>query len=853
MSDLWTRRIASLLLGGLIGVYTPESVRLFVLGVFVMLALRIVLWRPRDFWGLSFRPEILILGAGVLAGLLYGYMGSLNIEPPLVLDRVQVTGELTDWNTGEDGATGSFVIIDDSQTTEKQGQGNFRGKKYRLKVYPNAGGELPEGWTLVRPGDTLRFTAKIEQPKPPGTAGQFDLPLYYAVRGFSGGITAKGNAEIITPGDPPFSWTLRSRVRQLLEQISSSQTGVLEGILFGDTSRIPEEDLEQYRITGVYHVFSASGSNVAFLFILCWGVLRFLPSLPRTGITILVLVFYAILCGGNPPILRATLMGVLVLLGRLGSGRSHSLRGLLLAALILFFWQPLNLKDIGFQLSFMATWGIIVLSPRLMQIQRIKSWPPALKIALTTTCAAQIATLPFLISTFHRLSLIGVIANLGVLFILGSIFQLGIIGVIFSFLPFAALPLFQVSLWLLEVISGILFQLARMPLADVWVVNPGILFWVCWYGGISVQLIGKERVRFTLQVWVRSLRRRLGFLGVQIFGMVKKVLPFPVDKEFPEVISLKLDRALWEKAALFGLKGERIVLIFLVLLLLWSPWNTPHALEVTFIDVGQGDSILIETPKGARVLVDTGPKTSRFDAGERIVLPYLLQKGINRLDALILTHAHADHVGGAGAILGAIPVDWVGIPENGEDWLSLEAKKDATKSGEKGWGEERGLTPELVTQLAQKGVRKMTAGDRLVLDSEVQISVLAPGGILEGTHSDENNNSIILRLESPYGQSVLLTADMEEEEMEEIMKTGQDFSADLFKIPHHGSRFSLVTDWLDQIDPQTVIISVGKNSFGHPNSNVLKYWEDRQIPIYRTDDMGTIRVRLDKKGIEVLP
>lgn len=763
MRDLWTRRIAALLLGGLIGVYTPESARFVVLGVFLMLGIRIVLWRPRDFWGLSFRPEIGVLTTGILVGLLYGYTGSMSLERPLVLNRVQVTAELTDWSVNENEATGSLEILDplpvpkmtsqtenNSQNLEEKKPMDFREKNYRLKVYPNSEGELPQGWQNVQPGDILNFTGKLEHPKPPGTAGQFDLQLYNAVRGLSGGITAQGDVEIVSPGDPPFSWVVRSQVRKLLEQIPSSQTGVLEGILFGDTSRIPEQDLEQYRITGVYHVFSASGSNVAFLLVLCWGVLWFLPIPIRAGITILVLNFYAVLCGGNPPILRATVMGVLVLLGRLGSGRSNSLRGLMIAAFILFIGQPLNLKDIGFQLSFMATWGIIVLSPRFVKIQGIRRGSQVLKMALVMTCAAQIATLPLLISTFHRLSLIGVAANLGVLFIMGSIFELGIIGVVFSFFPPLALSLFQVSLWLLAITNELLFRMARMPLADVWVINPGALFWVCWYGGIFAFLMGKERVLFTLQVWTSKLRRWIDPITVRLSGVLEAVLP-----------------------ARIGFKGERVFLVFLVLLLLWSPWNTPRGLEITFIDVGQGDSILIETPKGERILVDTGPKSARFDAGERIVVPYLLQKGINHLDALILTHAHADHVGGADALLETIPVEWVGIPEDGRDWLSLD---------------------ELVTQLAQEEVRTLTAGDRIVIDSDVQLSVLAPGEILAGTHSDDNNNSIVLRLETRLGQSVLLTGDMEEEEMKEILKTGQDFSADLFKVPHHGSRFSLVTD-----------------------------------------------------------
>jgi len=858
MRDLWTRRLASMLLGGMIGGFTPELMRWVVLGVFLLLVIRIGLWKPRDFFGPSFRPEILILGLGFLVGIIYGMTGNAGLEKPLLINRVQVVGELTDWSTNEEGATGDFKILDplsipetaltqleksQPSSSKEQSQLNFQEKKYRLKVYPNSEGELPEGWGNVQPGDVLRFTAKLEHPKPPGTPGQFDLPLYYAVRGISGGLTAQGAAEIVSPGIAPLSWKVRTHVHELLELIPSDQSGVLEGILYGDTSRIPEEDLERYRVTGVYHVFSASGSNVAFLLLLCWGALSFLPIPLRAGISIVVLSFYAILCGGNPPILRATVMGIFVLLGRLGSGRGNSLRGLFLAALLLFIWQPLILKDIGFQLSFMATWGILNLSPKLVAIQGIRKWPRGLKVAFAMTCAAQIATLPLLITTFHRLSFIGLVANLLVLFLIGSIFELGMLGLLLSFLPPLGLALFQVSLWLLSAVSSLLFRLASFPLADAWVINPGALFWVCWYGGILVSLVGKERVRFTVRVWGANARRRITPLVEAVLCAAHVGLP---DR-------IRSTTALAGLGRRVGIKGERALLVLIVLLFLWSPWNTPRVLEVTFIDVGQGDSILIETPKGTRILVDTGPQSQGFDAGERIIVPYLLQSGIKHLDALILTHSHADHVGGAAAVLETIPVDWVGVPEDGRDWLSGENLGDEGDLKGKSWGEESGLTPKLIKLLASKKIEKLEAGDRLVLDSDIELNVLAPREILTDTHSDENNNSLVVRLLNRAGQSVLLTADMEAEEMKEILESGQDFSADLFKVPHHGSRFSLDLDWLNQIDPRAVIISVGKNSFGHPTPEVIQYWQERRVPVYRTDVNGTIRVRLDEEGIEVLP
>jgi competence protein ComEC len=254
------------------------------------------------------------------------------------------------------------------------------------------------------------------------------------------------------------------------------------------------------------------------------------------------------------------------------------------------------------------------------------------------------------------------------------------------------------------------------------------------------------------------------------------------------------------------------------------------------IDVGQGDAILIRTPKKHALLLDAGPRSERFDAGERIVLPYLLQIRIGHLDALLITHEHQDHIGGVRAVLANIPTDWVGVPAVGDRLENEEWKA--------------GLPFELINQ--PERLRMLQVGDRIDLDSGAWLDVLGPYQVLKGTHSDQNNNSLVLKL-NYLGQSVLLTGDMEQEEMEELFQTGVDLDTNTFKEPHHGSRFSLDRPWLDEIHPQAVWISVGKNTFGHPSPEVLQYWEERHIPVYRTDEHGTLRLLLGERGTEIIP
>jgi len=836
MKDLWIRRAAALLIGGLSGAYLPEQARLWAFGVLVLLGVRLVLWRPRDFFGRVFRPEILLLGATLLLGFGYGALADRTLPAPLSLDHVEIVGLLKDWNIAEDRAVGIVRVEDvgtdvvvqkntaDASTDLRQ---ELKGQTYRLTIYADKLGQIPGEWKRVLPGDQVSFQAHLERPKSLGTPGAFDLRLYDGVRGLSGSLSAQGDAVLLSAGEPSLTWKIRQQVRSRLQAWEPEETGVLEGIFFGDSSRIPDAIQERYKVTGVLHVFAASGSNVAFVLGFSWLLLSFLPKQVRIGGTILVLLLYAALCGGNAPIVRATVLGIVVLLGRLGRGKIAALRWLCFAAVGLFIQNPLIIQDLGFQLSFAAAWGLVVLTPGILKETWLERLPKLLRFAVAGTLAAQIATLPLLISAFHRLSLIGLLANVFILFILGSVLEVGLIGVILSFSGVLSAPFFQASLWLLAGTNTILKILAELPYADVWVLNPGPLFWLLWYGGIGVVLWGRERVFFIVKGRLLQLGRGLRIISAKLMEQC----PWGICRT-PQRLILKMSRnPMFRKKLLVRGAGSLLIVVFL-----WSPWNLQHDLEVVMIDVGQGDSTLIRTPQNHALLLDTGPRNEKFDAGERIVLPYLLQRGIRHLDALLITHEHQDHIGGARAVLANIPTNWVGVPAVGE---RLENKE---------WKE--GLPTELINQT--EGLRILQVGDLIDLDSGAWLDVLGPYQVLAGTHSDPNNNSLVLKL-NYLGQSVLLTGDMEQEEMAEIAETGVDLENNIFKEPHHGSQFSLVRPWLDGIHPQAVWISVGKNTFGHPSPEVLQYWEERHIPVYRTDEHGTLRLLLGERGTEIIP
>jgi len=855
MRDPWLRYTLALLGGGLLGVYTPLGLWPWVLGILFLMGARLAFWRPRDFFGRLYRSDFLLCSASCLAGFLLGVMALVSLPAPVVWDRVQVTGTLLAWDVRDNVGSGVFRLERLSPTPSTAaaadalpdgasgaagaagiplggGLGKAEpepGSKFRLAVYGD-GQTLTGAWAKVRPGDAVSFAARLEQAKPAGTPGGFDRRLYYAARGWRGLLTARSEVQILTAGQPSWAWRLRQRVRQELLSWDPGLTGTLEGIMFGDSAGIPPEVQERYRVTGVLHVFAASGSNVAFVLALCWALLRFAPAGLRIGGSIAGIVFYALLCGESAPILRATVLATAVLLSRLGRGTIATVRWLGLAAAGLFIGNPIVLRDAGFQLSFLAAWGLMVLAPRLLAWPGWERWPASLRSALATTLAAQLAVLPVLISTFQRLSLIGFVTNLLILFVLGAVLELGLLGVVASFAPVLAMPLFQAALWLLQLTDWVLAQLAALPWADFWVVDPGLLFVLGWYGGLAVYLGGSGLWSFRLRVaW-----RRLALAAGPWLGRLLRLMPSACRERLCRLKRTRpAGRPIAQDAGAIR-SYRRWLALGALALLLWSPWDRAGSLEVIFLDVGQGDSILIRTPHSHAVLIDTGPRTEEFDAGERLVIPFLLHERIKSLDALLLTHEHMDHTGGARAILANLPVGWIGVPAVGERLDSAE------------W------TASLPVGLrAKTAVRELHSGDRIMLDGGAWLEVLGPERILTGTHSDANNNSLVTALHYA-GQTVLLPADMEKEEIQALSRAGIAWEADFFKEPHHGSYFSLVPEMFDVIDPQAVFISVGKNTFGHPAQEVLDYWAGRHVPVYRTDAAGTVRLRLSPRGGEIL-
>jgi competence protein ComEC len=282
------------------------------------------------------------------------------------------------------------------------------------------------------------------------------------------------------------------------------------------------------------------------------------------------------------------------------------------------------------------------------------------------------------------------------------------------------------------------------------------------------------------------------------------------------------------------------VLIFLLLTCPFlsscqTQFKPQNLLRVTFLDVGQGDSIVIESPEGKVVVIDGGgtPGTDEReggDPGNRIVVPFLRARGISAVDLLVPTHPDEDHAQGLIAVV---------------DKLVVRSVLDCGQEVSTGHvGAYRRLFAKIKTK--RLPVFPARRGEKIPLDTQTTLEILHPGKkMLSGTRSDDNNNAIVLRLVHK-NTKILLTADIEEESESELLSSGQALDAQVIKIGHHGSRFSSQSAFLERVHPQFAVLSCGrKNRFGHPHPEVLARLAYQNIAVYRTDQQGAITITSD--------
>ncbi|WP_187118810.1 DNA internalization-related competence protein ComEC/Rec2 [Bacillus marasmi] len=544
-------------------------------------------------------------------------------------------------------------------------------------------------------------------------------------------------------------------------------------LLFGDQSMMDGELITSYQKMGIVHLLAISGLQVTFLSgVLFYCGLRI--GIVREKMIVVIMIFlpiYALLTGATASVVRAVMMMMVILISlRFGNQRILPLDALCYSFLILLLYSPYFIYDVGFQLSFSACTALLLSAPVLLKNEG------TLNQLILTSYIAQLATLPIILVHFFEVSLLSIIANL--LFVpFFSIILTPFFFIVFllhPFLGFLVDPLIWALNKIIFIVNELINGFSSLPLNMLVVGRPSNLLLLLLF--ISILMIFYRLERY------RTNRIRMSLLIV-----------FPI--------------------------------VIITMIHLWSPFG-----EVTFIDVGQGDSILIRLPYNrGNYLIDTGgnlpfskepwqEKRSNFDVGDDVVVPFLKSKGITRLDKLILTHGDMDHIGGATAIIDELTVREILLPNAKEQSeLELELTLKARQSGipinyvieGQGWREE-----------------------------DDWLKVLAPD--LSNDEGDKNNQSIVLYGEIG-GLSWLFTGDLEVEGEQRLVQKYPSIDIDVLKVGHHGSKTSSSELFLKQFKPEVAIISVGgKNRYGHPHREIIERYQANGIKLYRTDQKGAI-------------
>jgi competence protein ComEC len=543
---------------------------------------------------------------------------------------------------------------------------------------------------------------------------------------------------------------------------------------------------EQFALSGTAHLLAISGFHVGVVAGLLFTLLR-RAGVSRERSALLAAAgswLYVFSIGAPHAAARAATLVAFFAASRLRGRPIHPAGGLAAAALVMVAVDPTAPASISFQLSFAGAAGLVWLRVPLARGLRSRVGdriPGGVQDAVVAGVAATLITTPLVAWHFDRISLVGIPATL----VVGPLVALAIPGIFAALvLDFAIPPLGpflagSVS-FILLLVEGVVGWSAGLPGASPWVSRPTL--WALVLGATAAALLLRAVPGSRMRPGVRR--------GVVLAGALSAWVALPLPG----------------RIAGGGL------------------------LTLSFLDVGQGDAITLRTPAGRWIVVDTGPRGPGWDAGARVVLPHLRQAGARRIELLILTHPHLDHVGGAEALLRGMEVGRVadpGLPAAGSFYLDLLglALEDRT-----GWW-------------------PLQAGDSWEVDG-VELVVLHPVAGADTLAPSHGANSLSVILEVRFGGfRALLTGDAPAEIEEVLSAAGAISPVQVLKVGHHGSRTSTGWDLLSQAEPEVAIIPAGRgNSFGHPHPQVLERLRRSGARLYRTDQDGTVTIRAQEDG-----
>ncbi|MEX1193740.1 MAG: DNA internalization-related competence protein ComEC/Rec2 [Dehalococcoidia bacterium] len=744
------------------------------------------------------RPAtFLVIAAGIL--LVAGASWRYDATQPSTVGTVAAHNDA-------DGAVTLRGVIDDEPDERAT------GRLYRVEVRETLDGERWEeakGKVLVRTplfpeyeyGDLVQIEGELETPP---TFPDFDYRDHLLRRGIVS-IAAYPEMTLLDTGHGS---ALRETVidlrgsltNRLDDTLPEPQASLASGVLLGGRSSIPADLRDAMNVTGTSHLVAVSGQNVSLLAgLIIAGLAWIIGRRPAALLALVTIAGYAMLVGAQASVVRAAIMGAIYVMS-IAVGRQNTAPvALLLAAAGMTALDPQVVHDVGFQLSFAATIGLMTLGRELATraVTLVAHWPALARSPIVrpliesgaVSLSAILVTLPITAVTFGRISLVALPANIFAVPAFVAVAFTSALALLASGLPggealawLAWLPATYMT-WVIELFD-------RLPAASIAL------------GGIE---------------WWMVAPCYTALAAATVWLMARPVTVPQLPPVFPRP-SPRFTRPLALGAVLVAAG-----------MLAWTAVLTHEdddRLSVTFLDVGQGDATLIEGPGGQRVLVDGGAGGEVISAALGRALPFYDR----RIDLVIATHPQDDHIGGLPEVIGAYDVGAVLDSAVEADSPFYDAWRDAIDAAD---------VPRYVAE----------RGQSINLGGGARLEVIGPVSLPLAASSDLNDASTVVRL--VMGDvSFLLTADIEESAETALVRSGSELRATVLKVPHHGSSTSTSPPFLARVGPAIDVISVGAgNTYGHPTDEVLARL--RGDYVLRTDEVGDVRIETDGSRIWV--
>ncbi len=776
----------------------------------------------------------------------------------LILRLTDHGGETKDENSGVKPALLPQHSQEQRQSQEQQNQKLWQRQKRFLLTVRFAKGPAEEAKALAFGRQSLRgahiaFTAELKKTEAPGNPGQFDYDSYLQTKG----IYCRGQApdqQVTLTKEPSAFQRLLSSFRyyfknQIEKHLGQKAGAIVAGCFLGDQSFMAWEDQNTYRQAGIAHLFAVSGTHGGILLGLALHAERLGPLKRRKLLSrifaLMLLFFYLSLTGFPLSMWRTFLMAVMMQGAAVLGRRGKTANALAAAALVMLWLRPQSLFNAGFQLSFGVTWGLTHLGPWLQ-----KNLPGWLAIPL----AAQLAAMPAQAFWFYQLQPLGFLINAWAVVLMPPLLLLSGLAAVAGFGSSLAARLFwqapgflallldrSANLWTALPFAAVNIKAMPWPAYILW----ALMLWLL--PGLAVKeaaitqwLYQRRKQKCRQRDWQHWQEWRLE-KQKQIKEKQFKIKQSQADqrenergskrenaenrqndaagreqggKDFPAGFQPLPAKPDWPWV-LWQWRRPVCAAVVLLSLALWL--FLPKALVMHFLDVGQGDGIVLMMPSGSVWLVDGGSSSVKELAAYRLE-PFLRSQGINKLDFLLVSHTDEDHISGLREVLERWPVGTLVLPPQAA-------------------AEEAGRVLLAIAERKRVEVVYLSQG-QMIKDGKVELRCLSPHQSL--SRFNVNEDSLVLELR--YKKfSLLLTGDIGSQTEEELAARWKKVS--VLKVAHHGARGSTSQTFLDKVKPKVAVISCdSKNVYGHPHPDTLERLRDKGCLTYLTMAKGAVKV-----------